>query len=258
MAQAKGRHKEILARYSSAQQLCERERRIMRYLPLVKQVIGRMFGSLPAHVDRKELFQAGVVGLIQAIDQYDPNAGTKLESYAIPRIRGAILDNLREMDWAPRSLRHKATLIERTIDKLCGELGRSPTEEEVAHRLQISIEQYRAMLSEVSVLRHLSLDHPFWEAEEGELVDEEASLHDHGALVEERLDRKELQERLVALLQALPERERLIMILYYYEELTFKEIAAVLGVTESRVCQLHTQIVLGLRSRLRKDERLIT
>jgi RNA polymerase sigma factor for flagellar operon FliA len=254
----KGRHKEILARYASAQQLSERERQIMRYLPLVKQVIGRMFGSLPAFVDRKELFQAGVVGLIQAIDQYDPSVGTKLESYAIPRIRGAILDSLREMDWAPRSLRHKATLIERAIDELCAQLGRCPTEDEVAVRMGVSIEQYRTMLNEVSTFRLFSLDHPFWEAEEADWVDEETPLSDSAARVDELVDRKELQEKVVAVLRSLPERERLIMVLYYYEELTFKEIAAILGVSESRICQLHTQTILSIRSQLRKDERLIT
>lgn len=247
-----------MVRYATAEQLSERERRILRYLPLVKRVIGRMFGTLPSFVDRKELFQAGVVGLIQAVDQYDPSLGTKLESYAIPRIRGAILDSLREMDWAPRSLRHKASLLERTIDHLCAKLGRSPSEEEIARELGVNLEQYRTMVGEVSAARLFSLDHPFWETEEGEWVDDEVRLSDPSAHIEEQVDRKELQERVVALLRALPERERLIMVLYYYEELTFKEIAAILGVTESRVCQLHTQIVLSIRSQLRRDERMST
>ncbi|MBC7187793.1 MAG: FliA/WhiG family RNA polymerase sigma factor [Calditrichaeota bacterium] len=254
----KGRGSQIVARYASAEQLSERERRILRYLPLVKRVIGRMFGTLPSFVDRKELFQAGVVGLIQAVDQYDPSVGTKLESYAIPRIRGAILDSLREMDWAPRSLRHKASLIERAIDKLCAKLGRAPSEGEIARELGVNLEQYRTMVGEVGAARLLSLDHPFWETEEGEWVDDEVRLSDPSAHIEEQVDRKDLQERVVALLRALPERERLIMVLYYYEELTFKEIAAILGVTESRVCQLHTQIVLSIRSQLRRDERMIT
>ncbi|MCR4438134.1 MAG: FliA/WhiG family RNA polymerase sigma factor [bacterium] len=254
----KGRGSQIVARYATAEQLSERERCILRYLPLVKRVIGRMFATLPSFVDRKELFQAGVVGLIQAIDQYDPSVGTKLESYAIPRIRGAILDSLREMDWAPRSLRHKASLIERAIDHLCAKLGRSPSEEEIAKELGVDLERYRTMLGEVSAAHLLSLDHPFWETEEAEWVDEEVRLSDPAAHIDEQVDRQGLQERVVALLRALPERERLIMVLYYYEELTFKEIAAILGVTESRVCQLHTQIVLSIRSQLRRDERMST
>ncbi|MDZ7338310.1 MAG: FliA/WhiG family RNA polymerase sigma factor [candidate division KSB1 bacterium] len=254
----KGRHKEIVARYRTAQQLTERQRQIMKYLPLVKRVIGRMFATLPSFVDRKELFQAGVIGLIQAIDQYDPSEGTKLESYAIPRIRGAILDMLRQMDWATRSLRHKATLIERVIDELCGQLGRCPTEEEVAARLGVDLAQYHSMLSEVGAAKVLSIDTPLWD-EDGEVWARDVPEGtEYPEQLDEQIDRGELQERVVAVLRDLPERERLIMVLYYYEELTFKEIGTILGISESRVCQLHTQTILSIRSQLRRDERLMT
>ncbi len=254
----KGRHNSIVTRYRNAQRPDERQQLIIRHLPLVRRVIGRMFASLPSFVDRRELFQAGVMGLIQAIDQYNPAEGTRLESYAIPRIRGAILDTLRKMDWAPRSLRHKLSLIERAIDHLCSELGRSPSEEEVAQYLGIGLEEYHTMLGQVGAARLLSIDRPLWDEEGAEWPRDLPEPSEQSAQVEEQIARAELQERVVAVLRSLPERERLIMVLYYYEELTFKEIGTILGISESRVCQLHTQTILSIRSQLREDERLIS
>lgn len=221
----------------------------MQYIPLVKYVMGRMFATIPSHISREDMLQAGMVGLIQAVDQYDPNRAVKFESYAIPRIRGAILDSFREADWAPRSIRQRALSIERAISQLEAELGRSPGEAEVAAKLGISLREYQRQLETMSAVRIYSLNHPFWRSEDGGDFEPAAPQEE----IECAVDRERSENVVSEALSLLPDRERLILILYYYENLTFKEIATVLSITESRICQLHAQALLKIRCRLTAD-----
>jgi len=230
-----------------------REKQIVQYIPLVKYVVGRLFASIPSYVNREDMLQAGVVGLIQAVDQFDPDRSVRFESYAIPRIRGAILDSFRETDWAPRSIRQKAIAVEKAINYLEAELGRSPSESEVAARLGISLRAYQSQLEDMSAVRIFSLNHPFWQADDGSQF-EPAAPEEETETWQDKTNREGTPTLVYETLTALPDRERLILILYYYENLTFKEIATVLGITESRISQLHSQALLKIRSNFKKGE----
>ncbi len=222
-------NKEHIVSNDEAQLNSIREKQIAQYIPLVKFVIGRYFATVPAHVDREDMLQAGLVGLIQAVDQFDPDRSVQFKNYAIPRIRGAILDSFREADWAPRSVRQKTMVIEKAICGLEADLGRSPMESEVAEKLGISLEEYQSQLDDANSLRVYSLQHPFWQSEDGASYEPPDTDEDHFA--DEKIDPDELQTIIYKTLGELPDRERLILILYYYENLTFKEIAVVLGIT---------------------------
>ena len=223
------------------------------YLPLVKYIAGRLAIGLPRSVEMDDLINAGVIGLIEAHHNFDSGKGVKFETYASLRIRGSILDELRGMDWVPRSTRARSREIERAIAKLENELGRTPTEAELADGLGVELEDYHRMIDDVSSTSLLSLD----ELAGGEgddkpvpLVDTLRSPDQPSALM--NLEREELRDLLADSLGQLSEQERLVVALYYYEELTLKEIGQVLELSESRVSQLHTKAVLGLRAKLRK------
>ena len=228
-----------------------RDRLILTYAPLVKYVAGRLGSGLPAHVDEGDLVSYGLLGLIGAIERYDPDRDVKFETYAIARIKGSIIDELRSMDWVPRSVRSRARDIERAIAELEAKLGRAPTDEEIAAKLGLSQEELDDSLSEISRSSIAALDELWTVSSSGgdqiALID---TIEDTtGPEPQAALAQTELKEALGEAISRLPEREKLVVTLYYYEELTLREIGEVLGVTESRVSQLHTKAILRLRAR---------
>ena len=229
-----------------------RDRLILTYAPLVKFVAGRLGSGLPAHVDENDLVSYGLLGLIGAIERYDPDRDVKFETYAITRIKGAIIDELRAMDWVPRSVRARAREIERAMASLEAQLHRAPTDAEIAEKIGITEEELEDSLTDISRSSIAALDEVWTISSSGgdqvALID---TIEDtEGPEPQAALDETETREALAESIAALPEREKLVITLYYYEELTLREIGDVLGVTESRVSQLHTKAILRLRSRL--------
>ncbi len=228
-----------------------RDRLILMYSPLVKYVAGRIGSGLPAHVDEGDLVSCGLLGLIGAIERYDPDRDIKFETYAISRIRGAIIDELRALDWVPRSVRSRAREIERAIAALEASLGRAPTDEEIAGKVGISLEELESALADIARSSIAALDELWSGSGEGDAVSLLDTLEDPESVrPADALDETELREILGDAIARLPEREKLVVTLYYYEELTLREIGEVLGVTESRVSQLHTKAILRLKARL--------
>ncbi len=228
-----------------------RDRLILTYAPLVKFVAGRLGSGLPAHVDEGDLVSYGLLGLIGAIERYDPDREIKFETYAITRIKGAIIDELRALDWVPRSVRARARDIERAIAELEKKLHRAPTDEEIAGKLGLTQEELDNSLTEISRSSIAALDE-LWTASDGgdqiallDTIEDTLGPEPQSALAE-----TEMREALGESIARLPEREKLVVTLYYYEELTLREIGEVLGVTESRVSQLHTKAILRLKARL--------
>jgi RNA polymerase sigma factor for flagellar operon FliA len=218
----------------------------------VKYVAGRMSSGLPAHVEEADLISYGLGGLISAIERFDLERKIKFETYAITRIRGAIIDELRTLDWVPRSVRARARQFERANVKLESQLQRAPTDEEMAKELEISVQDFLDQLVQISNSTIVALDEMWNVADSsGDQVSLLDTLSDSGAPDPQVLiDESELRDRIADAIAALPEREKLVVALYYYENLTLREIGEVLGVTESRVSQLHTKAVLRLRSKL--------
>lgn len=253
MIQGRGKQKAQLAQAYGAQSTdAKREMQLMEYLPLVKYIAGRIAIGLPKSVELDDLINAGVVGLIEAYNNFDPTKGVKFESYASMRIRGAILDELRAVDWAPRSTRAKSREMERTISSLENRLGRSPTDEEVAENLDVSLDDLYKLLGDLSSTTLLSLDELTYGSDDDKpvpLVDTLQSADRSDALSE--LERDEMRNLLVDSIGLLSDQERLVVALYYYEELTLKEIGQVMELSESRVSQIHTKAVLSLRAKLR-------
>jgi RNA polymerase sigma factor for flagellar operon FliA len=228
-----------------------RDRLILTYAPLVKFVAGRLGASLPAHVDEQDLVSYGLLGLIGAIERFDPDREIKFETYAISRIKGAIIDELRSLDWVPRSVRTRAREIERAIAELERALMRAPTDEEIASKVGITPEELEESLTEISRSSMAALDELWTPQSGGDQIALIDTIEDTaGPDPEISLEQTELKEALGEAIARLPEREKLVVTLYYYEELTLREIGEVLGVTESRVSQLHTKAVLRLKARL--------
>jgi RNA polymerase sigma factor FliA len=228
-----------------------RDRLILTYAPLVKYVAGRLGSGLPAHVDEGDLVSYGLLGLIGAIERYDPTRDIKFETYAISRIKGAIIDELRALDWVPRSVRSRAREIERAIAELEAKLGTAPTDEQIAAKIGISVDELEESLTDISRSSIAALDELWSVSGEGDQVSLLDTIEDTtGPRPQEALDEVEMREALADAIARLPEREKLVVTLYYYEELTLREIGEVLGVTESRVSQLHTKAILRLKSRL--------
>ncbi len=224
----------------------DREDILRRYLPLVRRVVQRLAVRKPPHIDLDDLVSWGIVGLLDAIEKYDPKKEALFSTYAQFRIRGAILDHLRSLDWVPRSVRQKAALIEKVSHELEGRLGRPATDEEIARELELSLAQYQELIGKVGEMTLFSLeDLGFGGGEERlglESDDDEAEADPLRALLS--------QERVHLVADAigrLPEREKLVIALYYNEDLTMKEVGGVLGLTESRVSQLHSQAMLRLK-----------
>jgi RNA polymerase sigma factor for flagellar operon FliA len=228
-----------------------RDRLILTYAPLVKYVAGRLGSGLPAHVDDDDLVSYGLLGLIGAIERFDPTRDIKFETYAMARIRGSIIDELRSMDWVPRSVRSRARDIERAIAALEASLGRAPTDEEIAQKLGLSDDELNESLSEISRTSIAALDELWTVSAGGDQIALIDTIEDtQGPNPQSMLAETELKEAIGEAIARLPEREKLVVTLYYYEELTLREIGEVLGVTESRVSQLHTKAILRLKARL--------
>lgn len=230
---------------------------INHYAYLVKITSGRVVTSLPPNLERDDLVSAGVVGLIKAIDQFDTSRQVKFETYAIALIRGAILEMLREEDWVPRSIRDNVKNLEKTYHSLEVRLGRPANEEEVAKELGMTVDELQQILVNTSRANILSLDDILvGSSDAGESLHLGDVLHDETSNISRQVEQGEKKRMLTLGIDRLPDRERLVVALYYYEGLTFKEIGRVLTVSESRVYQLHTQAVLRLRGYLQRDSAL--
>jgi RNA polymerase sigma factor for flagellar operon FliA len=228
-----------------------REQLILQYAPLVRYVAGRVGVGLPASVEQGDLVSYGVFGLIDAIDKYDISRAIKFETYAINRIRGAIIDELRSIDWVPRSVRTKARDVERAIAVLEGRLQRTPTEQEIADELGLDVADLRRVFSQVSFVHVAALDEMLGSSDRGEGSTLGERLEDERTDAPgDALDDEETRQLLARVIHTLPEREQIVVTLYYYEGLTLAEIGLCLGVTESRICQLHTKSMMAMRTRI--------
>jgi RNA polymerase sigma factor FliA len=226
----------------------EQERVMVEHLPIVRFIARRIHERLPQHMPIEDLYSAGVLGLLDAFSKFDPSKQVKFPSYAQFRIRGAILDSLRALDWSPRELRRKGRDIEEAIQALTGLLSRSPTDIEIAQKLNMPLAAYQHLLGELKGLEVGTLH-----AKRSSDVDEEESVYVAGRPEDDPLFRYlegEMRDRLTKAINNLPERERLVMTLYYYEETTMKEIGLILGVDNSRISQIHASAILHLRARL--------
>ena len=234
--------RDLWKRYKGSGDERARERLVVAYSPLVKYVAGRMASGLPAHVDEADLISYGLVGLINAIERFELEREIKFETYAITRIKGAIIDELRSLDWVPRSVRSRAREIERANSKLEHRLQRAPSDEEMAAELKITVQEFQDSLLQISNSTIAALDE-LWTVSDSSgdqisLLDtiQDPDAPDPAAAV----DQAELKDRVADAISRLPEREKLVVALYYYENLTLREIGEVRGVTESRISQLHT------------------
>jgi RNA polymerase sigma factor for flagellar operon FliA len=234
-----------------------RERLILHYAPLVTAVAGRVGMRLPAMVEQADLVSYGMFGLIDAIEKYEPGRSVKFETYASSRIRGAIIDELRAMDWIPRSVRTKARAVDRAYAELEGQLHRVPTESEVASRLQIDVRELRALFTQLSTVNVAALDELLGAGEDrGDRLSLLDTLGDARTPdPENSFEAQETKFLLARAIDQLGEREKLVLVLYYYEGMTLAEIGRVLGVTESRISQMHTAAMLRLRARLTEADR---
>ena len=232
-----------------------RDRLILTYAPLVKYVAGRLGSGLPAHVDDDDLISYGLLGLIGAIERYDPDRDVKFETYAIARIKGSIIDELRAMDWVPRSVRARARDIERAIAELERKLHRAPSDEEIAAKVGITTEELEDSLTDISRSSIAALDE-LWTVNTGGGGDQIAlidTIEDSDAPdPQSSLSETEMKEAIGEAIARLPEREKLVVTLYYYEELTLREISRIVNLHESRISQLKSQAVLRLRTVLEK------
>ncbi|HFC98308.1 MAG TPA: FliA/WhiG family RNA polymerase sigma factor [Thermosulfurimonas dismutans] len=228
------------------------EELVLEHLPLVKYLASRLAGRLPPPLEEEDLVSAGILGLIEAARRFDPRRNIQFRTFAEFRIRGAMLDQIRHLDWVPRSVKEKASRLEKVFSELENRLGRPPEDEEVARAMGISLEEYYRLLEEIRGISLVDLD-SLRKKLEDEGLDWADILSDAGENDPfERLGLKELAEALSRAIAELPEKEKLVITLYYYEGLTMKEIGRVLGYTESRISQLHSKALLRLRGRLRE------
>jgi RNA polymerase sigma factor FliA len=240
---------EIWRQYKASGDRALRDRLILTYTPLVKYVAGKLGSWLPPHVDGGDLISYGLLGLIGAIERFEPDREIKFETFALPRIRGAMIDELRSLDWVPRSVRNRAREIERSMAELENRHGRAPSDEEIAAELGLSADEYEQALTEIARSALVAVDQP-WPGAAGESATSIDAIHDPSATPSADPPlRSETRDALAAAVMRLPDRERLLVTLYYYEELSLREIAEVLGITEARAAQLHASAVLRLRVR---------
>ncbi|MEM7167119.1 MAG: FliA/WhiG family RNA polymerase sigma factor [Planctomycetota bacterium] len=226
---------------------------IENYLPLVRYIAERILVKLPQNVELDDLYSAGIFGLMDAVDGYDLERGVKFETYCTTRIRGSILDALRALDWVPRIVRSKAHRIDDAWQGLERELGRAPTDVEMAERLEVNAQEYEALINEASAVSMVSLSDQSSDEGDSKTLRKVDILEDkRGVDPEEETLKKEITEFIT---KYLSRKERLIILLYYFEDMTMREIGATLGLSESRVCQLHSRIVVRLRAQLRKYQR---
>lgn len=233
-----------------------RDALIQHYAYLVKITSGRVVSNPPPNVEREDLIGAGIIGLIKSVDQFDASRQVKFETYAIALIRGAILEMLREEDWVPRSIRERVKLLERTYLQMETWMGRPATEEEVAEAMGVEIEEFYKLLADTGRACVLSLDDVVLTGEGGEQIFLSDVVYDNEEDTHGDVENKAVKESLAESINRLPDREKLLIALYYYEGMTFKEIGRILDVSESRVYQLHTQSVLRLKGYLSQDQEM--
>lgn len=240
-------------RYQKSRNTENRQMLLNKYLPLVRTVAARMAMGFPRSVELSDLVNTGVIGLIEAFGNFDPSRGVKFETYAVPRIRGAILDELRALDWVPRSTRAKSREIDRALTSLENELGRQPEIAELAKHLKISEEELHLAIDDVSSTNILSLDEVIYREDDNRQVPRIETIKDHlGHSILGEIEKGELRSFLVVAMDRLTEQEKLVIALYYYEELTLKEIGEVMTISESRVSQIHTRAVMKLRTMVKE------
>lgn len=244
------RIEQLWRKYKEEQDLQAREELLEEYLPLVKYVAGRLAMNLPSNVETCDLESFGFFGLLDALEKFDASRNVKFQTYAATRIRGAIIDGLRSMDWVPRSTRAKVRRLENQVYELTNELGRNPNNQEIAAALGVSPEEYYALLTEMKGLNLFSLDETVAHEEAGENLKILDLVVDPEILPDAKLVEEESLDELTKAVEELSEREQLVLALYYHEELTLKEIGHVLEVSESRVSQIHTKAIMTLRSKL--------
>ena len=241
-------------RYKDHDDPAARDRLILTYAPLVKYVAGRMNSHLPGHVEESDLISYGLMGLIGAVQRFDPGRQVKFETYAVARIKGSIIDELRSLDWVPRSVRARSREIERKATELEHKLQRAPTDEELAAALGMELADFQAAITQISNSSIIALDETWSVSSGGEplsLIDTIGDSRPNNPI--DLLEVTELRDTLADAIAKLPEREKIVVALYYYDGLTLREIGEVLGVTESRVSQLHTKAILRLKGRLQGD-----
>jgi RNA polymerase sigma factor for flagellar operon FliA len=241
----------LWSEFIKTQSASSREQLILAYIGLVKYAAGRIAIGLPSYVEVDDLFGAGLLGLMQALDKFEPERNIKFETYALPRVRGAMLDEMRIQDWFPRSIRKKAKQLERAYSDVESRLGHSASDKEIAQFLNIPLMDYYELVDEVCLTTLISLDKEITNCSEGlyAVLSEDfqwTNNNDPSQILED----KELKGIVRETLETLPEKERIVLTLYYFEELTLREIGEVLGISESRVCQVHTKAIMRLRGRI--------
>ncbi len=228
-----------------------RDRMIKQYAPLVKYVAGKVAVGMPQNVEFDDLIGYGVFGLFDAIEKYDPDKHIKFKTYAVTRIRGAIFDELRSIDWVPRSVRQKSREVEDAIRNVEAGLGRSASDDEIAKEMGLSTKEFEKVMLRVSGTSVLSLNDVWYTGDENESVSIVDSIESpDGFNPDNIVEKEEVKKVIVKSIQELPEKEKTVLVLYYYEDLTLKEIGKILEVTESRVSQLHTKAIIRLRTKL--------
>jgi RNA polymerase sigma factor FliA len=245
--------KDVWIRFKLHQDSSARDELIQRYAYLVNITVGRVVVNLPPNLDREDLISAGIMGLVKAVDQFDLSREVKFETYGIALIRGAVLEMLREQDWVPRSIRDRSKGVERAMVALEMEYGRPPADNEIAERLELSLDQYHQVLSETGRTTIVSLDELLVGSDDGDGVPLGDALADDSCDTRRSVERSERARRLAAAIEKLPPRERIVIALYYKDGLTFKEIGRVMEISESRAFQLHTQAVIRLKKDLMAD-----
>ncbi|MCI1207844.1 MAG: RNA polymerase sigma factor WhiG [Treponema sp.] len=242
---------ELWAEYKKTRSPVIRDKFIRQYMPLVKYVAGKVSTGMPSSVEYDDLVGFGQFGLLDAIEKYDPDKNVKFKTYAVTRIRGAIFDELRQLDWVPRSVRQKSKEIEDTIVELESSLGRTATDAEIAKKLHMSDEEFQNTVMKVSGTSILSLNDVWYSGDDtdnmsiGDSIESPVSLNPDTIV-----ERKEIRRVIIEAINELPEKEKMVIVLYYHEDLTFKEIGKVLEVSESRISQLHTKANLRLKAKL--------
>ena len=240
----------IWREYKSTASFESRELLILQYMGLVKYVVKKLFKSVPAAIEEQDLCSIGIIGLVEAMDRFDPEFGIKFETYAIPRIRGVIVDELRALDWIPRSLRTKSSKVRDAINELEIEHQEDPTDEMIAERIGIAMKDYQKWKKDIQGMNVLSLDRPVENNGTGVQSLYEIVEDANSDIAIEKLEDKEVKMQLIKAIQRLPEKLRLAITLYYFEKLTFKEIGQILNVSESRISQLHSETIRRLKAEL--------
>ncbi|RKX76332.1 MAG: RNA polymerase sigma factor WhiG [Spirochaetes bacterium] len=242
---------ELWEQYRKTKDSRIRDKFVKQYAPLVKYVAGKVAIGMPHNVEFDDLVGFGVFGLFDAIDKFDPEKHVKFKTYAVTRIRGAIFDELRSIDWVPRSVRQKSREIEEVVHKLESSLGRSASDREIAKEMGITEEEFQKLMIKISGTSVLSLNDVWNTGEENDKVSIMESIESPNSLNPDAIvERDEIKRVIIEAINELPEKEKKVLVLYYYEDLTLKEIGQVLEVTESRVSQLHTKAIMRLRARL--------